>query len=395
MRLDADEMLAAAVSATGLADWGDFDVEGPFRVLVRALNEEAGLHPRGREAAHARLSTALANRLRTVTHLARRPSATVASVTRPIFIPGLPRSGTTLLLNLLSCDVTMRSLHMWECMQPVPPVPAGSGEAERRVAAVEAALELQGFLEPEVRAIHPFGARLAEECIFLCEQIMTYTPYAAFWNVPSYAALGASADYTAVFAFHKSMLQVLQGERAGARWVLKAPTHMLHIREILSVYPDAVFIQTHRDPAQVIPSLAKLFVVLRRLFSDRAGNFGLAEAARANLSTWASGLAGMMTARADAAVDDRFVDVHYTRLVSDPLGTLAGVYESLGLELSPDTEAAMAGWLADNHRTRHGVHSYSLADCGLSVNEIDGAFGDYLHRFEVALEAEREDGNRH
>jgi hypothetical protein len=395
MRLDADEMLANAESAAGLADWGDFDVEGPFRVLVQALNEEAGLHQRGMAAARARLSQALVNRLTTVAHLARLQRRRSGTVSKPIFIPGLPRSGTTVLLNLLSCDGGMRSLQMWECVQPIPPVPAGSAEAERRITAVETALKQQGFLAAQARAIHPFGARLAEECIFLCEQIMTYTPYPAFWNVPSYAALGASADYAAVFAFHRSMLQILQGKERSVRWVLKAPTHMLHINEICSVYPDAVFIQTHRDPAQVIPSLAKLFVVLRRLFSDREANADLAAAARANVSMWASGLAAMMKTREDPAVDERFVDVHYTDLLSDPLSTLAQVYEHLELELSAETEAAMTRWLADNHRTRHGVHSYSLADCGLSVGEIDQAFDDYLRRFEVALEAEREGNGGH
>jgi len=382
----ADDLMREAERHTGLSDWGWFDIRTPLDVLVRSVNAEANLSAFGERACVARLSFVLASRLRMIEDRKRMPGIAQEVIRRPIVIPGLPRSGTTTLLQLLAQDPANRSALTWEIHAPSPPPERATYEADPRIAEVQALYDESGLTRPELMAMHPFGAQVAEECIFICEHAMTYTPYGAMWHAPTYGVFNASADYAAVFQVHKEVLQHLQHRIPAERWVLKAPSHMFHLQEIVGAYPDAVFIQTHRDLGRIIPSLARLFGALRRLHSDDPAKADVAAAARGQLANWEAGLRAMAAFRGKPGMEARFVDVHYQGLLDAPIRTIETVYQRLGLELSGAAADRMRGWLAGNAQGRHGAHAYSLADCGLTEADIERHFGAYMDTYGVARE---------
>jgi hypothetical protein len=385
----ADELMREAERRTALSDWGWFDIRTPLDVLTRAVNAEANLSDFGERACAARLSFVLASRLRMIEDRKRTPGIAQEQIRRPIVIPGLPRSGTTTLLQLLAQDPANRSALTWEIHAPSPPPERASHGVDSRISQVQALYDDMGLTRPEIMAMHPFGAQVAEECIFICEHAMTYTPYGAMWDAPSYAAYNASADYASVFQVHREVLQHLQHRFPAERWVLKAPSHMFHLPAIVGAYPDAVFIQTHRDLGRIIPSLAKLFGALRGLYTDDPAKCDVAAAARAQLAAWEAGLAAMAGFRARPDMEERFVDVHYQALLDRPIETIEAVYERLGLSLSGAAVDRMRGWLSTNAQGRHGAHAYSLAECGLSEADIERHFGAYMDTYGVAREARR------
>ena len=382
----ADELMREAERRTGLSDWGWFDIRTPLDVLTRSVAAEANLSDFGERACAARLSFVLASRLRMIEDRKRMPGIAQEVIRRPVVIPGLPRSGTTTLLQLLAQDPANRSALTWEIHAPSPPSERTVHGVDPRVAQVQALYEDMGLTRPEIMAMHPFGAQVAEECIFMCEHAMTYTPYGAMWHAPTYGAFNASADYAAVFRVHKEVLQHLQHRIPAERWVLKAPSHMFHLQEIVAAYPDAVFIQTHRDLGRIIPSLARLFGALRRLYSDDPAKADVAAAARGQLANWEAGLRAMAEFRGNPGMEERFVDVHYQAFLDAPIQTIETVYARLGMDLSGAAADRMRAWLAGNAQGRHGAHAYSLADCGLTEADIERHFGAYMDSYGVARE---------
>jgi hypothetical protein len=385
----AAALMAEAERSTGLSDWGWYDIRTPLDALVRSVNSQGALSTFGDRACQERLSFVLANRLRMIDDRKRLPRIADEEIRRPIIIPGLPRSGTTILLQLLAQDPANRSARTWEALAPSPPPGLEGGDAGGRIGEVQGLLERAGLTRPELMAIHPFGAEIAEECIFICEHAMTYTPYGAMWHAPDYAAYGAGADMSAVFQVHKEVLQHLQYGAPARRWVLKAPTHMFHLPTLAQTYPDAVFIQTHRDPGRIIPSLAKLFGALRGLYSDDPGKADVVAAAQAQLESWARGLEAMAEFRRQPGMDGRFVDVDYKALLERPLETIGRIYAALDLPLPDDATSRMRDWLAANTQHKHGAHAYSLAECGLSARDIEQRYGGYMERFQVTREERR------
>lgn len=385
----AAKLMQQAEARTRLWDWSGFDIRAPLEALVKSVNAEAHLNAHGERACRERLAFVLANRLRMVEDRKRWPAIAEEQIRAPIIIPALPRSGTTVLLQLLAQDPANRSPLTWEILAPSPPPETATLETDPRISEVQAMLDAHGFTRPELMAIHPFGAKLAEECIFICEHAMTLTPYAAFWDAPSYGAFCAGVDEHAVFQVHKEVLQQLQFRCPAERWVLKAPTHMNHLPTLIDTYPDAMFVTTHRDLGRIIPSLAKLFGALRRTFSDDPAKADVLAAARGQLIAWRKGLDAMREFRERPGMDPRFVDVDYQTMLEDPVAAVDDIYRRLGLPLSARARARMQAWLAQNRQGRHGAHDYSLAECGLTERDIEDHFGDYLDRYGVTREPRR------
>ncbi|MBV9995051.1 MAG: sulfotransferase [Caulobacteraceae bacterium] len=382
----ADALMADAEARTGLRDWGWFDIKSPLEALTGSLNAEARLTERGERACHERLSFVLANRLRMIEDRRRWPQIAAEEVRRPVIIPGLPRSGTTMLLQILAQDPANRSPLTWEILAPSPPPQSATFATDPRIAEVQSMLDRHGFTRPELMAMHAFDAELADECIFILEHAMTFTPYGAFWDTPSYGAWCARADDRGPYKVHKEVLQQLQFRAPAERWVLKAPNHMQHLPALVETYPDAVFIQTHRDLGRIIPSLAKLFGALRRTFTDDPAKADIVQAARGQLSAWTEGLNDMTQFRKDPAMDARFVDLNYKTTLADPIGAVEKVYSKFDLPLSAEAKSRMERWLAENRQGRHGAHEYSLAECGLTERDIDEHFGEYMERYGVTRE---------
>ena len=373
-RLEPQSLLDAAQKATGLSDFGTQEFREGLDVLTRALEGEARLTTLGRVAARSRLVSLLENRLRLVeSH--KRSAVGQEVVERPIFVLGLPRTGTTVLYGMLAADQAMRSPASWEVARPFP---APTGEDPSRVAAMDK--DLDGFrrLAPGIDHIHPMGARLPQECLAMHAMELTSYEFATTYPVPSYWAWLRERDLTGAYQLEKRLLQHLQsGGHRGSHWVLKTPCHLMWLDVLLDVFPDALLVHTHRNPATVLASVSSLMTTMRSAVSDHVDPRVVG---REQLEAWTWGMQRVLAVR-DSLPADRVVDVHYTDTVEDPVGTVERVYKHFGLDYTDEVATGVRGYLAENPRDKHGSHSYSLEEFGLDIGEVDAAFAAYNERF--------------
>jgi Sulfotransferase family len=236
-------------------------------------------------------------------------------------------------------------------------------------------------------ALHPFGAELPEEDHLMTEIMLLGDNLPALWRMPSFNRQRAALDPAIRFRTHRMVLQNLQARFRAERLLLKNPGHIFHLEPLLAEYPDAQIVQTHRDPAKVIPSVAALLIMMRRNSSH--GVVPAGKIADGNLRAFADGLAKAIQFRQRRGIDERFCDVHFRQLVADPIGTVEHIYAHFGISLTGEARRAMQAWLADPaSRTSKGRHA--LAEYGLDEAAIDRAFGDYLEHYGIARERARE-----
>jgi hypothetical protein len=246
--LDEQHLLDAARRATGLDDFGDADFREPLRRLLDALESEADLTLLGRIAAHRDLHGLLTNRLWLVEDRKQNPGIAAERIVAPIFIVGLPRTGSTALHHLLAQDPDTRAAQAWEVMYPSPPPTRATYETDPRIARAAGQLRWLDWLAPDFKTIHPVGARLPLECIAIMSASFLAARFQTTYNVPSYEAWLATQDMRPAYAFHRRFLQHLQWRAPGARWVLKAPSHVFAFDALLDTYPDARILQTTATP---------------------------------------------------------------------------------------------------------------------------------------------------
>jgi hypothetical protein len=378
-------LLDAARRATRLEDFGDADnFLDPFRRLLVSLEAEASLTLLGRVAARRDLTGLLCTRLRLRRDRVRNPDIAGERIDRPVFIVGLPRTGSTLLHHLLGQDPQSRVPQAWEVMYPSPPPTRETYDTDPRIAQATRQLRWLDWLAPDFKAIHPVGAQLPLECIAIMSASFRATRFQTTYNVPSYEAWLEQEDMLPAYLFHRSVLQQLQWRAPGARWVLKAPSHLFTIEALLRTYPDARIVQTHRDPVTVVASLASMSATLQRAFTDRIQPRDIG---REVLQRWTTGLEHSMHLRQSGRLPaDRFVDVHYHELARDPLGTVRRIYAQLGMPLTENALGRMAQYLADNPQDKHGAHRYTLESFGLDGESLDRRFKGYREYFGVPSE---------
>jgi Sulfotransferase family len=369
---------------TGLTDFGDAAFRAALGRLVDALEGEADLTLLGRVIARTDLVRFLENRLRMVDTIHRHPEITAAPIERPLFIVGLPRTGTSILHELLAQDPANRVPMTWEVMHPWPPPERATYTTDPRIAQVDRHFAGVDRLIPGFKAMHPMGATLPQECVALTAHDFASMVFHPTYRVPSYQAWLDAADLRGVYASHRRQLQYLQWRCPGERWVLKSPGHLWALDALLAVYPDARIVQTHRDPLKVVASLANLVALLRTMASDRVDRHEIG-------TDWtrllAAGLERSMAVRARRPEGDPQVfDMHFAELLRDEIGMVRRIYAHFGLDLSADAEARMRRFLAANPRDRHGVHRYTLAAAGLNARRERLRFAAYQARFGIASE---------
>lgn len=384
VRLDEAHLLAAARRRAGLEDFGDERFRDPLRRLLAAFESEARLTVFGRMLARTDLLRLLENRLRmTAVHHAHAEIAE-APVLSPLFILGLPRTGTSILHELLALDPENRVPMTWEVMHPWPPPEAATFATDPRIAAVERHFSGIDRVLPDFKKIHPMGACLPQECVALTAHDFATMVYHTTHRVPSYQAWLEAADLRWVYASHRRQLQYLQWKVPAARWVLKSPGHLWALDALLAVYPDARIVQTHRDPLKVVASLASLVTVLRSLASDAIDPDEIAIDWTTRL---ARGLERTMRLRAARALPATQVfDVHFPVFMADPIGTVGRIYAHFGLTLGAEAETRMRRFLAENPADKHGAHAYTLAAAGLDVATERRRYAAYQEHFGVASE---------
>ena len=383
--LDERDLLRAACRATGLEDFGDDDFREPFRRLLSCLESEAALTLLGRVAARRDLTDLLETRLRLVADRRRYPAIAAEQIVAPIFIVGLPRTGSTLLHHLLAQDPDTRVTQAWEVMYPSPPPTRDTYDSDPRIERARKQLRWLDWLAPDFKTIHPVGARLPLECIALMGASFRATRFQTTYNVPSYEAWLNSQDMRPAYTFHRRFLQHLQWRTPGARWVLKAPSHVFSFEVLLDTYPDARIVQTHRDPVTAVTSVASLSSALHRAFSRcRApSEFGHEVTIR-----WTDGLERSLELRRTGRVSpERLVDVHYHELIKDPIATVRRIYAQFRMSLTARAEDRMRTFLAANPQGRHGRHEYAPNTFGLDTQELETRFRVYSEYFGVPSES--------
>ena len=378
-RFDPDSLLREARARTGLEDFGGDEFRDPLRRLLEGYDTEAGLSVIGRLAARRDTLSLLVNRLRLVEDRKRHPAIAAETIRRPLFIVGLPRTGSTLLHQLLAHDPGSRVPQAWEVMFPSPPPDRASYETDPRIDQAAAQLRWLDRMAPEFKASHPLGARLALECIAIMSYSFLSSRFHTTYHVPSYQEWLEGQDLRPAYALHRRFLQHLQWRAPGERWILKAPSHLYGLDALFETYPDAIVVQTHREPLVVLPSVASLTAVLQRVFTDRIdlGEIGLEVTRR-----WANGLERAMDLRRSGRVPgDRFLDVRYHDLIADPMAVVRDIYTRFDLPLTDEAERRMQRHLAANPQGKNGVHRYALDTFALDSAELTHRFQAYREHF--------------
>jgi len=382
--LDPDALLAAASRRTGLADFGDDRFRAPLRLLVESLEEDARLTAFGRLAARRDLLRLLENRLRLQDAYTRHPDLLADPIRAPLFVLGLPRTGTSILHELLALDSAVRAPMTWEVQHVWPPPERATFESDPRIAEVERHYASLDRILPDFRRIHRMGARLPQECVALTCHDFASLVFHTSHRVTRYQAWLDRAELDWVYASHRRQLQYLQWRAPATRWALKSPGHLWSLDALLRAYPDARIVQTHRDPLRVVASLVHLVTVLRGLASDDVDPREIGADWTIRL---ADGLARTLAVRrAGALAPERVFDVQFADFVGDEIGTIQRLYAHFGWELSAEAEARMRRYLAAHPKDAAGGHAYRFADAGLDPAAERRRYGEYVAHFGVREE---------
>ncbi len=382
--LEPDALIEAAQKQTGLTRFGPDSWREPFGILVGAIRREADLSGVGILATRGLLVGLLSNRLRIEDLLARHPEILDERTPRPLIIAGLPRTGTTHLHNLVSADPSWRSLPYWESLEPV----ADAREQRRkdgrdpRIARCEQALRFQDYAMPHFKRMHEMTSDATHEEIQLLAIDFSTMLFESAYRVPTYRAWYRETDQTPAYRYLARVLKVLQWLRGPKRWALKSPQHLEQIRPLLTVFPDAYFVQTHRDPLRITVSLLTMLAYGHRM---NGRNLDPHQVGR----DWSSRVEDLLRASVEQRSllpERQTLDVVFSEFMKDDVATVERVYAFAGQPLTPGGRAAIARYIAANPRGKHGTVAYRLEDFGVDASERRRALRFYQERFGIADE---------
>ena len=383
-QLTEKELLAKAIKRAGMRDFGDPGFHRGLQQLLAALEQEAELTPLGRLLAQEEIVGRLTSRLKLIAWRKQHPKLAAEEIRQPLFILGLPRTGSTILHALLAVDPANRSPLFWELEHPVPPATPANWLSDRRIARVERNLGNFNKLCPGIQAVHAMEARLPQECVAILAMDMRAEQFYTMYNVPSYARWLLDEDKAYALQFHRQVLQHLQsGGVKGERWLLKSPSHLHLIRALLVVYPDAHIIHTHRDPLSVCSSISSMTAMLRGVGSD---HIDLQQIGQQQLELWSAMLSRAVAQRQQLAAEGRggqFFDLHMHEFMANPLEAVERIYAHFEYTLQPAVKDAMAQFMRDHPRDKHGLHQHQLEDFGLDRQRDAARFKDYCAYFGV------------
>ncbi|MBV9619244.1 MAG: sulfotransferase [Verrucomicrobia bacterium] len=369
--LPAAQLIEKAKRHSGLSDFGEPDFFEPLSRLLESCHREARLNVIGKLAVRNDVVRILCNRLHLEDDRRRHPEIAQQEIREPVFIVGLPRSGTTVLHTLLGVDPAHRVPRTWEVMSPSPP---DAKDRQRRIRYAERDLSMLRWLAPTFEQVHATGANLPQECVSLMSPTFMSDQFDTMYNIPSYRRWFFRQDFRPAYQFHRQFLQHLQVQQSGERWILKAPAHMFAADALLSIYPDAKFVQLHRDPIEAVASVSSLVTILRRVFSDSVDPV---QVGRDAMVYWAEALKTFTRVR-DTLPPDRVCDVHYEKVRRDPVAAATRIYEYFGWRLKNEVEDKMREVLSEQTSRTNGTHRYNAAYFQL---EGGNGFAEYCERF--------------
>jgi Sulfotransferase family len=383
--MKVDEVLVAAQKRAGLTDVDSDSWRAGLAVILEEI-EGPPVTDDGRNLVVGRCVDALANRLRVHDYITQHPEVRGEEVERPLFILGMPRTGTTVASYLLDQDPARRSLLKWEAVNTVPPATPETLRTDPRCLEMkEVDAMILDLLKGSGNGVpHWEEADGPTECMFLHEQDFKGLLWDAFTPTTRYADwLLDEADLTSTYEYQKVILQILQAAVPGT-WSLKMPSHAVHLDTLLEVFPDAQLVWAHRDPFKATGSLCNLLMTpgMMVLGEDGVDRELLGQNCKRQMREHVN---RPLRVR-DRIGDDRFFHLHYAELLRDPIGQMRAMYGWAGDSLTPEVEGRMRRWLDENPQHKHGVSSYSLDQYGLTLDELEPVFEDYLTAFDIELE---------
>jgi hypothetical protein len=376
---DAHELEEGACAATGLEDFGSSYYREGLERIVDALNTEADLNDIGRVIQHATISNALIQRLKIEDTYTQHPEIDDQVVGGPVFVIGLPRTGTTALSQLVGADPQFRSLRMWESQAPTPPPEAATQDSDPRIAQAEAGLKMLDDMFPLMKTLHNSEPTAPTECQDLMGMSFRTFHFDGAVRAPGYLAWLMDCDMRGTYTFHRRVLKLLQWHCPPVLWHLKTPVHMFALDALVEAYPNAKFLWSHRDPAKVMASVCSLIQYVRSWSSDRND---AEELGTEQLDSWVEGVRRAMDFR-NRTGDERFADVSFADLQIDPVHTLQTSYESLGLTFTDATLQSVTQWAQGHRPGSRGTHEYDLAAYGLTPEGVRERFADYLAAYDA------------
>ena len=369
-----EDLHASAIRLTGLDDFGADDYGEALAVLLESYARDARLTPWGNKTNRAALRGALVARLLSEAAARQYPEHAGVALEKPIVVTGLPRTGTTALHRLLCEDPRHQGLEMWLTEAPQPRPPRETWEDNPVFQRIQAAYGKFHVENPEFMGVHYMSAEMVEECWQLLRQSIMSISYESLARLPTYSRWLADQDWTPAYRRHRMNLQVIGLPDAELRWVLKNPSHLFALPALLTVYPDALIVQTHREPATTIASMCSLAAQATAGQSDL---FQGEVIGRVQLDLWARGADRFMADRGRYD-PSQFIDVRYDEFVTNPRGTVAAIYDHFELRFTDEARAAMVSLHTESAADeRRPAHRYDLADFGLTAGEVNERFAHY------------------
>jgi hypothetical protein len=383
--LNVADIVAEIQNRAGIAD-PELGFRPNLEHFVAALNSDNRLSALGEASARKALVDRAVDRLEGLKWQRDHPEIEKEAIAGPVFLTGLPRSGTTYFQYLFDRDPRFRLIRTWESITPSPP-PGFDTESVRRRKSEEAERRLQAIPKKieGFDALHLLDLDGPDECHVFMEQTCSAAGYQNLYDVPSYFNyMMKSLDFAASYRVHKRQLQLLQWRLKQPRWAVKYPNHVIAMDAILQVYPDARFVMTHRDPVQTLASTSKMTLTLRgtryeTVNPQRVGHQML-DFVRHHIDR--------IMAFCKSPQGDRVTHVDYYRLVDNPAAVMTEVHAALGIDSPEEARAAVADWRRRNPKGARGSNPYSLEQFGLHPDEVAERYGDYMRHFDIPHEQE-------
>lgn len=379
-QLSVDQLIEEAQQQTGLDRFDSDSYREGLDVLVSDMNTVT-YSDTGAVRNKSSLVGYLAARLKTTDYLAKRPELLTRPIEKPIFVFGIPRTGTTLLSNLFACDPNRRSPLTWEIDDPVPPATRATLYSDQRAIARLEQEKAMLAANPAMGKYYRNSAIYPNECVFFMAHDFKTLMLESRGKLPNYRDWLLSTDMTSAYQYHKRFLQLLQADAPGV-WNLKMPSHALWLEALLKVYADARLVWTHRDPFTAMGSFCSIISLGHMGYTGTVDKEWIAQ----NCAYQAVEHANRIMDVRDKIGEKRIADVHYAELTTHPIETMRKLYAALGDDFTPAVEAAMQQWLDDNPQSKFGKHEYKLEQYGLSTEKLAPGFERYLSRYDVARE---------
>jgi Sulfotransferase family len=370
--LRAGDLLESALKRSKRRDFADRSFIGHFERLLAACNEEADLSVLGVRALRIDVLRCLRNLLRFDEVEATSPGVLSRPIQAPVFITGMPRSGTTFLHRLILQDPSTIAPRLFQLVYPY------ASQASLRKRWVSLQLAMFRMIAPEFNTLHPVAVDAPEECTDITAHVFQSLRWDAMYRVPSYNSWLERSGFLDAYRFHRRFLQHLDAQLPGHRWILKSPDHLFALDDIRRVYPDAHLVLVHRDPLRVLASVARLTEVLRRPFTRRIDRV---EIGREVSASWIDGAQRMSGLSGDAVLH-----LHYRKIISRPLDAVRSVYRHCGLTLTEEAEGRMRSWLRGAGNVSRPWRDYKLAEFGLDTHLLRERFARYTDTFNIEIE---------